>query len=133
MEFLITKNPEVALTLIPWFVPLNQSREDIYLELRERLTDNPDETFVCVAIEDNLIKGMVVAYVRYKDVLIWQSRNEGLSRSIVDFVFNGVCHWARSKGFDRVTTVPNRARKIWVRRWGFRESKENKDEVFKEL
>ena len=134
MRFLIVQNPDMALVLVPWFVPVDQAREDIYLDLIHRLKYNPDETFVCLAIENDLIKGMVIAYCRIKDVFIWQVRtSKDVSRYIVDLVFNGVCHWARSRGFNRVSTVPNRAKKIWQRRWGFRESEENKLEVFKEI
>ena len=134
MRFWITKNPRVALMLMPWFVEVDQSREDIYLELRHRLTYNPDETFVCLAVESDLIKGMVIAYCRHEDVFIWQARgSKDLPRSIVDYAFAGIGHWAKSKGFSRITGLPNRAKRIWCRRWGFQESKTNKDEVYLEI
>ncbi len=134
MRFWITSNPEIALRLIPWLVEVNEGRMDMYLELRSRLTYNPDETFVCLAIEGNLLKGMTIAYCRHNDVFIWQVRTEkGVPRSIVDFGFEGVKHWARSKGYSKITGFPNRAKRIWQRRWGFKESKSNKDEVYLEV
>lgn len=131
MEFLTTQNPEVALTLIPWFVPTTQTREDIYLELIDRLTHTPDETFVCLVLDGDLIKGMAVAYCRLRDVFIWQARSEGLRPRFVDMAFERICDWAKSKGFNRITGMPNRAKKIWQRRWGFEEL--NETEVYKEI
>lgn len=134
MRFWITKNPKVALILIPWFVPVNQTREEMYLELRHRLAYNPDETLVCLIIDNDLIKGMGIAYCRYNDVFIWQaSTSKDIPRSIVDSAFRGILHWSKSKGFGCVSGMPNRAKKIWLRRWGFMESKKDKDEVYLEI
>lgn len=131
MRFRITKNPRVALVLIPYFVPFTQSREEIYLELRHQLTYKPEETFVCIAIEGDSFKGMTIAYCRDKDVLITQARTvKGVPRAVVDHAFAGIAHWAKGKGFNRITGFPNRAGKIWVRRWGFQQSEENKEEVY---
>ena len=123
MKFLTTKNPEAALILMPWLVPVTQSREDIYLELRERLTDNPDETFVCMIVDGDLIKGMAVAYCRYKDVFLWQARKAAdLSNKMVDKAFEKIKEWARSKGFDRISAISSRPTRSYTRRWGFVES-----------
>ena len=134
MRFWVTKNPRVALMLIPWFVPVDQTRKEIYLELTHRLTYSPDETFVCLAVEDDLIKGLVIAYCRKNDVFIWQaSKDKGVSPKVVDCVFEGIAYWAKGRGYNKITGYPNRAKKIWARRWGFQESVENKNEVFMEV
>ena len=125
MIFYLPKNPNIALMLVPWFVPVNQKIEDMMLELHGRLTSDPDDTFVCIAIEDNLIKGVVIAYCRARDVFIWQARNQGLTWATVDRVLDGLCRWAKAKDFDRITTMPNRAAKLWERRWGFRQQDSN--------
>ena len=132
MRFWLPKNPDVALLLVPWFVPCNQSREDILLETYDRLSHTPDDTFVCLAIDEDRIKGMAIAYCRYNDVFLWQARSEGLASSVVDRAFAGLCHWARGKGFTKITTVPNRAAKLWMRRWGFR-LQPRSSEIFKEI
>jgi len=120
--------------LVPWFVPENQTREDIYLELIDRLTNTPDETFVCVVIEDDLIKGVAIAYCRDKDVYIWQTRSDnGMSSDAVDRVLGGMKCWAKSKGYNRLSAGPNRARRVSKRRWGFQESQDNKREVYLEI
>ena len=120
MRFWLPKNPNVALMLVPWFVPCGQKIEDMMLNLHHRLKYTPDDTFVCLVIDNDLIKGVVVAYCRKSDVFIWQARNQGLTRAVADRVFDGLCHWARGKDFNRITTIPNRAAKLWKRRWGFR-------------
>jgi len=132
MRFLTTKNPDIAYILVPWYVPVNQSREDIFLETYERLKYTPDEMFVCLAVDNDVIKGMVMAFCRYNDVFLWQARSEGLARKYVDRAFDGLCLWAKSKGFDRIVTVPNRAAKLWQRRWGFKQQP-NSNELYKEI
>jgi len=131
VKYLRVTNPDVVLTLVPWFVPVNQSREDIFLELRDRLIHQPEDTFVLVVVSQRIIKGFVAAYARTKDVFLWQARSEGLTRKYVDIGFNAVCNWTRKKGFNKLVTIPNRATKIWARRWGFKEAKNG--EIYKEL
>ena len=134
MRFWVTKKPYVALMLGDWFVPVNQTVKEICLELIHRLTASPHQTFVCLVVESDLIKGMVIAYCRENDVFIWQACSaRSVPRGIVDMVFDGIKHWARSKGLSRVSGTPNRAARIWKRRWGFRDSFENKGEVCMEI
>ena len=125
------KNPNAAYILIPWFIPTNQSREDIFLELLDRMKDGAEETFVLLAIEGRRILGMVIAYCRTSDVFLWQARSDGLAGKYVDMAFDGVCSWARGKGMDRIVTKPNRAHKLWKRRWGFEHLAF--DEMYKEI
>ena len=132
MRFWLPKNPDVALMLVPWFVPCGQCVEDMMLKLYDRLKYTPDDTFVCMVIEDDLIKGVVIAYCRARDVFIWQARNQGLTWATVDRVLDGLCRWAKAKDFDRITTMPNRAAKLWERRWGFRQQ-ENSNMLYKEI
>lgn len=126
MVYIETKNPEVALTLMPWFLTNEQSREDTYLELSERLEENPDETFVCLVLDDKIIKLMAIAYCRYKDVFVWQARKSAdLSSKMVDKVFDKLKDWARKKGFNRISTIPAKPKKVIYRRWGFEDSINN--------
>ena len=133
MEFLTTKNPEVAAVLIPWFVlSHNQTRESVFRELVERLVCQPEETFICLAVEAEKIKGFTVAYCRGKnDVFMWQARSEGMKRREVDIAFHSVVNWAKALGFRKLIAAPNRALKLWVRRWGFKQL--NEEEVCKEI
>lgn len=133
MDFLVTKNPEVATQLIPWFVLSHgQTRESMFQELVERLTCRPDETFVCLAVQDEKIKGFTVAYCQDENsVFMWQARSEGMKREEVDIVFGGVERWAKILGIRRLVAAPNRALKLWCRRWDFK--KLNETEVCKEI
>jgi hypothetical protein len=125
-------NPDAAKYLVPWFTPVNQTREEIFLELCDRMANKPDETFVISILRRNVMKGMAIAYCRDGDVFLWQARNEGLARKYVDIAFNAICNWARKKGFRKLVTIPNRQAEIWVRRWGFQIGKQP-GEVFKEI
>lgn len=126
MECIITNNPEVALILIPWFIPFDMTREGIYLELRERLENNPDETFVCLIIEGESIKGMACGYCRYKDVFIWQARKlVDLSSKFVDKAFEKIKEWAKNKGYKLISAVPRKKWMVYFRRWGFKKSVNN--------
>lgn len=133
MEFIVTKNPEVARILIPWYVLSHeQTRESIFRELVERLVCWPEETFVCLAIEAKKIKGFTIAYMRdKKDVFMWQARSEGMKRDEVDIAFDKVEHWAKGLGIKRLIAAPNRALKLWIRKWGFKKLSEF--EVYKEI
>lgn len=134
IKFYVTQKPEVALVLLPWFVPVDQTREAMYLELRYRLTYHPDETFVCVALDGDTIKGMAIAYCRQHEVFVWQAAAANdVSSEVVDAALKGIVCWARSKGFSKIVAIPNRARELWVRRWGFQESRANEREVFLEI
>lgn len=131
MQFIKTDNPEVALILVPWFVPLNQTAEDIYLELRERLEDDPEETWVGLLVEGDKIKLMGIAYCRERDVFIWQARKEkGVTSEQVDAVFDRLKEWTKEQGFDRISAIPNRDYKAFTRRWGFQT---NNGEIYLEL
>lgn len=133
MKYLVTKNPEIAGVLVPWFVISHgQTRDSMFRELVERLVCWPEETFVCLAVKADKIKGFVVAYCRdRKDVFLWQARSEGMSRNEVDVAFNSIEKWAKGIGIRRLIAAPNRALKLWCRRWGF--SQLNEEEVYKEI
>ena len=126
MNFITTKNPAAALSLIPWLVPNGQSIEEIYLELRERLEEDPEETYVCMIVDGNFIKGMAIAYCRYNDVFIWQARKAGdLSSKFVNIALENIKEWARNKGYDSISAVPIKPAKVFSRRFGFQKSINN--------
>jgi len=87
-----------------------------------------------VAIEDDLIKGMAIAYCRDKDVYIWQARSDnGMSPEMVDRALDGLVCWAKGKGYSRVVTGPNCQREVFARRWGMTVSQNNNKEVYLEI
>lgn len=133
MKILRKTNPDTSLSLLPWYVPFDQTKEQIGLELNDKMIHHPDDTLVLVVMDDaeKHILGFSIAYARYDDVFIWQARNINLSRPEVDLVLEQIYAWARQKGFSRIAAIPNRNPKIWKRRWGFIKSINN--EVIKEI
>ncbi len=133
MNYVVTKNPEVAGVLVPWFVLSHgQTRASVLRELVERLVCWPEETFVCLAVEADKLKGFTVAYRKDRtEAFMWQARSEGMKRNEVDVAFASVEKWAKGLGIRRLVAAPNRALKLWCRRWGF--TKLNEFEVCKEI
>jgi len=132
MTFTRIHNPTAAMAFTAWYVPVDQTRDEIVQELWHRLTYNPDETFMLAAYEGDFVHGIVVAYRRMEDVFIWQARSEDMTREFVDLGLNGVIEWARSLGVKKIAATPNRADKIWFRRWGFKAGQDS-SEVVKEI
>lgn len=131
MKYQRIYNPDAAIALVPWLIPVNQSREEIALELFDRMKYNQDETFVITVMSGGILKGMAVAFCRDDDVFLWQARNEGLTQKQVDIGFKIICDWAKKEGFNKLVTIPNRQAEIWIRRWGFQVSETG--EVYKEI
>ena len=55
-------NPEVAMNLIPWFVPTNQNPIQMGWELHERLKEKPEDTFCLVALRGRIVQAVLIAY-----------------------------------------------------------------------
>jgi len=127
MRFLKADNPNVALYLLPWFVPTNQNPLDMLTDLHERLTNKPEDTFCLIALKGRIVQAVLIAYRRKKDVFIWQAHaRKGFKYS--KMIFNGLIYWARGKGLRRIkaNVSERRNREMYTRRYGFR-CKRNKE------
>lgn len=121
------KDPDISLKLLPWYVAGDKYELDIGWELHERLKENPDDTFCCIAIENNRIQAFVVAYCRQKNVFIWQAKaRSGFNYS--QTIFNGLVLWARGKGRKKLKANSSRRSRAIKREWGFTDSKNNEIE-----
>lgn len=121
MRLLNCKDPIISQVLLPWYVPVDKTELEIGWELNQRLKNNPDDTFCCVAIENNRIQGFLVAYCRESDVFLWQARSNTKhpkSREYVDLIFYGLAQWAKAKGYNRFCASSPR-NKALKRRLGF--------------
>jgi hypothetical protein len=120
MRLLNTKEPEISLALVPWFIPDNQDPLDMGWELHERLRTKPDETFCLIAIENNIIQAILIAYTRKRDVWIWQvhARNKFKYGMLM---FDGLYRWAirKKKKKIRGATYNERYNKLFERKYGF--------------
>jgi len=109
------KNPEIAFTLMPWYVPLMETREEIGRELYERLKQVPNDT-LCGVFYENGIRGMFIAYCREDDVFIWQANAP--KNKYIKLVLDTVVLWAKFRGFDWIRLITTKRQAI-KRRFGF--------------
>lgn len=134
MEFKRITDPKMAVQLVPWFEPEGETLEEMLVFLYDRLENNSSDTYLSLAVEDDLIKGIVIAYRVGIEVFIWQATAiKGVSSEVVDEAFENIKKWARTKGCSRISGIPNRAKRIWERRWGFKQSDLNENEVILEI
>lgn len=117
-----TTAPVDALILRNWYVPTDQTRLEIVVELFKRMACDADNTLVLLATKDGELMGVAVSFIeRSGRLFFWQGRSRGLSMKEVDMVIEASYDWAREKGVTTAATVPNRSKKLWERRWGFQE------------
>ena len=114
------KNYEWAsLALISWFIPTNQNPLEMGWELHERLRENPDDIFCVVAIERNIIQAILIAYIRKRDVWLWQAHaRKGFEYS--KMIFNGLKIWSKLRKRKRIRMGVHEKRNAFQRRWGFK-------------
>lgn len=133
IEFLRDSDCDNAFDYWDWFVTVDQSRLEIATELYQRMRDYPDTTMVLRTYKNSEPAGLAIAFVESNGRLFfWQGRSIGLTSRQVDATIEVVYDWARKMGVTQVATVPNRAKKVWVRRWGFKETP-GSDELTKEI
>ena len=100
MKFIQAKHPAICWPLLPWFIEGSQSREDIFLELYERLENDPDNTFVEIAMEGEMCKAVLIAHAS-DCIWIWQARSvEGFEHS--KKMLNDLMIWAKDKNVTEV-------------------------------
>ncbi len=131
MKFLQTKHPAICWPLLPWFVEGDQAREEIFLELYGRLEQDPDNTFVEIALDGEICKGVLIAYTLNDSVWIWQARTAkdfNQSEKMLDDLIN----WTKTKNITklRAQCSKDKAEKIFMRRYGF---KKDGIEIVKEI
>jgi hypothetical protein len=126
MRIYNAKDPDISLKLIPWFVPGNQTPIDIGWELHERLREKPDETFCSIAIENDTIQAVLIAYVRKREVWLWQAQSRsGFKYS--KYIFEGLKHWSRSRGRKKIRMGTPTRHKAFERAWGFKKCRWDKN------
>ena len=127
MWLLNNKNPDFAIWLVPWFIPVNQDPINMSWKLRQRLKETPDDTLCLVAIEKNIIQAVLIAYTRKRDVWLWQAHGRKGFR-FSKLMFNGLIHWTRGKSKKRIRckVTNERNRKLYELKYGFK-SKRNKE------
>lgn len=120
MKFIQAKHPAICWPLLPWFVEGNQTRQEIFLELYGRLEQEPENTFVEIALDDQICKGILMAYVSENHVWIWQAR-AAKGFAFQKEMFSHLKEWAKSKNKKvmRMGTHNDRLEKLYSRKFGF--------------
>ena len=118
--------------LLPWFIEGKETREEIFLQLYNRLEQDPDNTFVLIAMEGEYCHGFMAAYCREDDVLLWQARTRSPFDELYpdkaniyeynDKAFEILFEWAASKGKKIVSAIchEKRTESLVMRRYGFK-------------
>ena len=119
MRFLKADNPNVALYLLPWFVPTNQNPIQMGWELHERLTDKPEDTFCLIALKGRIVQAILIAYKRKRDVWLWQAHGRKEFK-YSKLCFDGLKHWARSIGRSKLRMGTDKRYRAYQRKWGFK-------------
>lgn len=119
MRLLNNKDPEFAMRLIPWFVPVGQNPIDMGWKLYERLKENPDDTLCLVAIEKNIIQAVLIAYVQKRAVWLWQAHGRKGFR-FSKLMFNLLKSWTKTKNRKRIRIGIYERKEAFQRKWGFK-------------
>lgn len=114
------KNYEWAsMALVPWFVPTNQDPLDMGWKLHERLRENPDDTLCLIAIEKNIIQAILIAYVRKRDIWLWQAHARKGFR-YPRLMFNLLKNWSKTRKRKKIRMGIYEKKDAFQRRWGFK-------------
>lgn len=100
------------------------------MELYGRLEQDPDNTFVEVALDGDICKGVLIAHAS-DSVWIWQARvskDFEYSKKMLDDLIG----WAKTRNVTelRAQCSKDKAKKVFMRRYGF---KEDGVEIVKEI
>jgi len=122
MEFKRETNPMIAEWLIPWYIPGDEDQFQIAKGVRDKLTNDLDNTFVCIAHEDGIGHGILIAYVHKKSVWVWQARVRNGFKYSREF-WEELIKWAKSKKVKdvRCGSPSPQVRKLLQRRYKFEE------------
>ena len=131
MRYINAKHPAICWPLLPWFVEGNQTREEIFMELYGRLENKPQDTFVEVALDGDICKGILIAYLEDDYVWIWQARIAKDFKNARPMLVS-LSDWARTRNITelRAGCSKNKARDLFMRRYGF---KKDGNEIVKEI
>ena len=90
------------------------------MELYGRLEQDPENTFVHVALDEEICKGVLIAYNSKDSVWIWQARAAKNFKYQKD-MFSHLKRWAKNKNKKvmRMETHNEKLEKFYKHRFGF--------------
>lgn len=116
--------------LAPWFVPVEKSIVEICTELKDRLTNNPEDTLCLIFSEKQACEAVVVAYKSEDQVWVWQAQAKaGFRHSKV--AFDLIKKWTKFLGVKelRMKASKKSSREYFKRKFKF-QSLGNKEMVY---
>ena len=121
MKFIQAQHPAICWPLLPWFVEGDQTREEIFMELYGRLEQEPENTFVEIALDDDICKGVLIAYVSGDHVWVWQARTAKRFNYQKE-MFEHLQIWSNDKGISKLRAIcyGDKSTKLFMRRFGFK-------------
>jgi hypothetical protein len=78
------------------------------------MNEEPDDTLLYAAVEDDKVHGVAMAYKDDKDCVVWQMN--GMDAKQAD---EPITSWAKSRGCDKIVMHTDRNPKAWIKRHGF--------------
>ena len=96
MKYIRAKHPAIAWPLLPWFVEGNQTKEEIFIELYNQLSTEPDKVFCEIALKGDMCQGILIAQEKEDSIWVWQAR--AVKKFNGQRMFNNLCDWAKEKG-----------------------------------
>ena len=119
-------NPFISLALVPWYVANDQTPFQIGMELNDRMREEPENTFVLIAMNGEKAEAILIAYIETDHVHVWQARKKSGFRYSGD-MFAMLCQWAQDNDISILQCAPagHAQRRLYRRKYGF-ESIDNK-------
>lgn len=121
MYILNTKNPDDVIKIFPWLIPTEtETRMDIATELYGRLKAEPERTLILIAIERNITRAILIAYVfDKKRIWLWQCQAEKGFR-FSRLMFDALVSWAKDKKAREIRMKTEREKILFEKRWNFK-------------
>jgi len=115
--------PEMAIVLMPWFVPVDQSREEILVILADKLKNDFENTLVLIAVDNDKVR-LFTAVFKDTDssTYLWQARSSVGFRGSMD-ILKLIEQWARDKKCSELTAgtaIKGRRLQAIMRKYNFR-------------
>jgi hypothetical protein len=118
MDIMKINNPGMAYMLLPWYLDTWEPIEATCCRLYQMMSEKPESTLLCVAVEDDKIHGIAIAYIEGEDCIIWQMNGINAKQLEEPMTF-----WAKDKKCKRLIIHTNRNPKALERRHGFKINK----------
>jgi hypothetical protein len=88
-------------------------------ELHRRLKTQPDDTLCLIALENNIIQAVMIAFLRKRDTWLWQAHaRKGFRFS--KLMFNALKNWSKSKMRKKIRMGVYEKKELFQRKWGFK-------------